>query len=514
MPAPTERDPAVADIAAFLGFDAADAARIARVRSAVLAARTRIVARFYDLLARHSGAAQILEGPAQIERLKLSLARWLEELVTGPWDAAYVASRRRAGLVHVRIRLPQRYVIGAMQHIAAELREVVTPLLDDPGERAATFTALGRLLALDLALIVEAYMAEREEEAIRAYQAIVRNTSDVVLTARPSGHVLYANRGCAVVPLDRLLLDGVRALFDVETPESRERLQRAWADASQAGRPCENVPVEHVDPATGARRHCLVTFLPDPGPEGGSPLVHAVIRDVTELRRLESDVEEQRRLGAVGEMVAGVAHEVRNPLQNVLVGLRRAGEAADDARRADALTQARDGAEQIERLVTDLLSFSKRLRLSTTVVDATELLQGALESCAELFGAQGQDPPVVAASPGGRPVRLQADPFRLPQVLRNLLQNALEAGGRVTVAVEPVGEDLVDLVVADDGPGLPAEVRERLFEPFVTTKPRGTGLGLAIARRLVEAHGGRLLFEDRPGGGTIARVRLPREKGA
>lgn len=502
-------DPAVIDIAGFVGLDADDQARIARLRPAVLAVRDRVVAHFYDLLAAHPAAARILEGPEQIARLRVSLARWLEELVTGPWDAAYVASRRRAGLVHVRIRLPQRYVIGAMQLIQRELREVVLATLPDGTERVATLTAVGRLLSLDLALLVEAYQAEREEEAVAAYQAIVRHTSDVVLTARTSGHVLYANRGCAVVPLDRLLTDGVRALFAVETPESRDRLQLAWRAASERGERRENVPVVHVDPDTGERRHLLVTLLPDPGAEGGSPLVHAVIRDVTELRGLESEVEEQRRLAAVGEMVAGMAHEVRNPLQNVLMGLRRVADAADQARRAEALSQARDGAEQIERLVSDLLSFSKRLRLSLTMVAATEVMRSSLESCAEVFAAHGRDVPALALPPGG-PARLSVDPFRLPQVVRNLVTNALEAGGHVTVAIEPLGDDHVDLVVADDGPGLPAEVRERLFEPFVTTKPGGTGLGLAIARRLVEAHGGRLLFEDRPGGGTVARIRLPR----
>jgi signal transduction histidine kinase len=504
-------DPAVADITAFLGFDAADAAWIARVRPTVLGAGAHVVARFYDLLARHPAAARILEGPAQIARLRQSLARWLEELFTGPWDAAYAASRRRAGLVHVRIRLPQRYVIGAMQLIHREIRELVAPTLPDATERAAALTAIGRLLSLDLALIVEAYQAEREEEASRAYQAIVRNTSDVVLTARPSGHVLYANRGCAVVPLERLLADGVQALGDRQTPESRTRFERAWAAAAQGNQGSENVPVEHVDPTGGQRRHLLVTLLPDAGSDGGTPLVHAVIRDVTDLRRLEADVEEQRRLGAVGEMVAGVAHEVRNPLQNVLLGLRRVADATDDARRADALAQARDGAEQIERLVNDLLSFSKRLRLSTTVLDAAELLHNALESCADAFAAHGAAVPAIP--PTAAPLRLAADPFRMPQVLRNLIENALEAGGRVAVAVEPAGDDHVDLVVADDGPGLPDEVRARLFEPFVTTKAGGTGLGLAIARRLVEAHGGRLLFEDRPGGGTVARVRMPRIAG-
>jgi len=119
----------------------------------------------------------------------------------------------------------------------------------------------------------------------------------------------------------------------------------------------------------------------------------------------------------------------------------------------------------------------------------------------------------VADVPAGDPIRLRADPFRLPQALRNLVQNAAEAThgtGRVEVAVRSTDPDSVEFVVTDDGPGLPESVRTRLFEPFVTTKPGGTGLGLAIARRLVEAHGGRLSFESRPGGGTVARVRLPR----
>jgi signal transduction histidine kinase len=117
----------------------------------------------------------------------------------------------------------------------------------------------------------------------------------------------------------------------------------------------------------------------------------------------------------------------------------------------------------------------------------------------------------VAVSPPRRPVVAELDPGQLQQVLYNLLFNALDAqptGGRIAVSV--AGEDdRVVLRVEDEGPGLPARVRDRLFEPFVSTKDAGMGLGLSICRRIVESHGGEIAAADRPGGGTVFTVRLP-----
>ena len=342
---------------------------------------------------------------------------------------------------------------------------------------------------------------------MRAYEAIVQNTSDVVFTARADGRIVHVNRDFPSIRREVLLEHGIEALLAAQTPVSRERLRLAWRRASREGTVTVDLPLEHVAP--GGHAHCHLTLLPEREPAGRVVVVRGVLRDVTALRRLEAENEEARRLATVGEMVAGVAHEVRNPLQNVVMGLRRIASQGGGEVALEAVAQARAGADQIERLVADLLSFSRRLSLSLSTVDAGALVESALVDC---HPAGGAALPAVDL-PGNGGLRFRADAFRMTQVLRNLVTNALEASpgpGTVSVSVRVDGPEYVEIAVADRGPGLPATVRERLFEPFVTTKPGGTGLGLAIARRLVEAHGGRLVFEDRPDGGTVVRVRLPR----
>jgi signal transduction histidine kinase len=117
---------------------------------------------------------------------------------------------------------------------------------------------------------------------------------------------------------------------------------------------------------------------------------------------------------------------------------------------------------------------------------------------------------LLREEPGELPA-LRADPDLLCQVLLGLLANAAEAagsGGQISLEAR-AADGIVELGVADSGPGVPPDLRERIFEPFFTTRPRGTGLGLAVARQIVEAHGGRIVVGERPGGGARFTIRLP-----
>jgi signal transduction histidine kinase len=411
--------------------------------------------------------------------------------------------------VHVRIGLPQRYMLGAMQVVRDALHTVVErhAAAEPPEERGRLHRAIDRLLDLDQSLMLETYHRGREAEATQAFDEILRNTSDVVLTALPDGRVTQVNRDCPGVTRAELLRDGVPAIRAGLLPDSLDRFDDAWRRVVAGDAAALNIPLTHAGP-DDRRYHFLLTLLPDVREAGRMRLVRGVVRDVTELRELEADLEERRRLAAVGEMVAGVAHEVRNPLQAVLLGVRRAAQGSDDKRVLSALQGAREGADQIERLVNDLLSFSKRLSLTLSTISAAALLESAVSSCAGHF--EGREPPQWSVE-GGESLRFRGDAFRMTQVLRNLVENAAEAaaGGAVAIHARPLGTTSVEIAVTDHGPGLPDEVRARLFEPFVTTKAGGTGLGLAIARRLVEAHGGRIQFESAAGGGTCVRLTLP-----
>jgi signal transduction histidine kinase len=234
-------------------------------------------------------------------------------------------------------------------------------------------------------------------------------------------------------------------------------------------------------------------------------------RHLGRIRALEAEMGRRERLSQLGGVAAGVAHEIRNPLNAVSMGLQRLrAEFAppDDEEYRKLIGVVQGEVKRLNGIVEDFLSLARppALRIEPVapgalVDEVLALLEGDMRRAG--VRVERQVEPDLPAVP--------ADRDRLKQVLLNLLLNATEAlprGGVVTVAAGRRGEDLA-LTVSDTGPGIPPEVLARAFEPYVTTKPAGTGLGLAIARRLVEAHGGRVEAANQAGGGASLTVTLP-----
>ncbi len=235
---------------------------------------------------------------------------------------------------------------------------------------------------------------------------------------------------------------------------------------------------------------------------------------LTRLKQTEHDALRAEQLAWAGQMAAGIAHEVRNPLMaiKVLIQALARGRTADRLRPRDVQVLEEE-ILRLEQIVNSFLDFARPPRPDAKPVDVAALAEqvvGRVRSRAELQGV------AVEFAPSGCPLVADIDPSQLQQVLYNLLFNALEAqpsGGRVRVKVgaEGTGGDLT-VCVADDGPGLSAEVRDRAFEPFVSTKDAGLGLGLSICRRIVEGHGGEIRAADGPGGGAVFTARFPRAR--
>jgi signal transduction histidine kinase len=213
------------------------------------------------------------------------------------------------------------------------------------------------------------------------------------------------------------------------------------------------------------------------------------------------------RLAALGRVAAGVAHEIRNPI--AVMRLRAENALAGDvARRGTALQSILEQIARLDRLIGELLAMTQRGEPAPEDVDIAAFLR----DCAAEHAAAAVTLRVEA--PQGR---ARFDPAMLRRVLANLLQNAIQhtpAGGSVSLCAER-SPTLLRLLVADTGPGVAAELRDRLFEPFVTGRAEGTGLGLAIARELVEAQGGRLTLAraggEQPGEGAVFAVEIPQE---
>ena len=240
-------------------------------------------------------------------------------------------------------------------------------------------------------------------------------------------------------------------------------------------------------------------------------------KDLTRVEQLEERERLRDRLAAVGEMAAVIAHEVKNPLAGieVMAGLlRRKIPDAPDAQ--IVLTDIISEAKMANAIVQEVLDFVRPIRLQVEHTAVTDAVQGAIQ-LAESKGKRGQVEVNVAIS-DGLP-HINADQHQITQVFTNLLMNAYEAmggRGRVTISAEMIrfedggdGRDAVQVEFADNGPGIPPDVADKVFDPFFTTKAQGSGLGLAIVRKIVDAHDGRIDLRTTPGQGTTIRVTLP-----
>ena len=250
----------------------------------------------------------------------------------------------------------------------------------------------------------------------------------------------------------------------------------------------------------------IVPFVDD----RGKPWQYMAIRyDITERKRQEARLLEQATLSSLGEMVAVLAHEVRNPLAGIRGGVQVLDTMFAVGTEGRDLT--RDIVARIDSLnavLSDLLSFARIRRINAAQVDVTTFFT-------DLGSALRLDPDMHGVSlsvEGETGIHVEADVDHLRLVFTNLLLNAAQAmkgQGRIIVSAKRHGDDWVALTIADTGPGIPAELRQRVLEPFFTTKVRGTGLGLPTARRIVEAHGGTLTIGETAAGGAVLQILLP-----
>ena len=220
---------------------------------------------------------------------------------------------------------------------------------------------------------------------------------------------------------------------------------------------------------------------------------------------------EMEHLAHIGKMSAMLAHEIRNPLGTIKGYVQLAGERASEETRT-LLAPVLSEAERLESLVNGLLAYGRPPNPNLSPVDWTDVAAAVEQHSRHLVGER---PLKILVTEGS--IRFRTDAALLTQALLNLVRNATEAvptneAGEVRVEAGTSEKGDVVIKVNDTGPGIPAGVRSRLFEPFVTTKTFGTGLGLAITRKLVRSLGGELEIASGPRGGTTAAIRLPRSQ--
>ena len=244
----------------------------------------------------------------------------------------------------------------------------------------------------------------------------------------------------------------------------------------------------------------------------GEPKFTGILHDLTARVALETQLREQAALTRLGEMAAVVAHEVKNPLTGIRGAVQIIGSRLPaGSRDAEVVKEIVARIDTLNDLMKDLLLFARPPQPRLAPIDPRPVLE-------TVVGLVRQDPgarAITFAIEGTSDIIL-ADPELLKLVIQNFLLNAVHAingSGSIQVDVHTIGS-MCRMTVTDSGPGIPPEIREKLFTPFFTTKARGTGLGLSTAKRFVEAQGGTMVIDCPPTGGTSVSIELPRFEGA
>ncbi|MFH0880985.1 MAG: ATP-binding protein [Lentisphaerota bacterium] len=337
---------------------------------------------------------------------------------------------------------------------------------------------------------------------------ILESLADGVLVVNTHSHIERCNPAAEqLLGLPRSGIEGRPYIAVMNGLGNRQEL----ADVLEKGRTILDQQRSSVD-IRGRRTIVLASVAPIRAPTGSILGAVEVLRDVTQIRALEERVQHQKRMAALGEMAASVAHEIRNPL-GTIEGFARLlkhdldlGGQPEPSRLASKIIE---GAQNLNYVITNLLTYARPMSLQYEQFDTAVLLNSVREV---LEGNATERQVNLQVNLPAERLDMQGDIRQLRQVLINLGRNAIEAcakGGHVSLDTATRDGSAV-MTVSDDGCGIAPEDVSCIFDPFFTRKEGGTGLGLSLCHKIIEAHGGEITVNSKVGAGTILRVALPR----
>jgi two-component system sensor kinase FixL len=358
------------------------------------------------------------------------------------------------------------------------------------------------------------HLALAKERSETAFRTLVEAAPCLIMILRPDRTVAYFSPFAEKLTGYRAAEVLGKNYFSVFIPE--KPLQEAMDQEIQqvlSGVPTRGFedPVRCKD---GSR--CWIVWnvecLPDYD-EG--PAILAVGQDITTLKQAQEQAVQSARLAAIGQMVAGLAHESRNALQLIQASLEMLALEVEDRPEALELIASIQGAEdRLHRLFDDIRGYAAPIQLERDIYDMARVWRGVWEQLApQRNGRQS----LLREHTKGVDLSCAVDLFSLERVFRNIFENSL-AACRDPVEIDIhcseakfAGRSALQIAVRDNGPGLTSEQKQKIFNPFYTTKRQGTGLGMAIAKRIVEAHGGRISVGNDGCPGAEILITLPRE---
>lgn len=388
---------------------------------------------------------------------------------------------------------------------------------DEIGNLTRVMHAMGAQIRDHLAVV------EKSEAELRAlnqdlsaseskYRSLVDHAPFGIFTTKGMAMV-FSNRYNRVLaglnPDEEGDPESIRSAFH---PEDRDRVLSEYAKAVQEGRPYETVfRFLHKD---GTVRKVLSRRIPIRSTDGHVVMYQGFNVDITALDQMQTRLSRSERLATLGQVAAGIAHEIRNPLVGIgsTASLLVDDTDTTDPRRTDLEVILRE-TRRLDRIVNQIIEYARPRELAPVLFSFSDLAQEVLKLLDVSLSSKALK--VTCALPPSLP-QVHADRDQIKQVLLNVFQNAIEAsreGGALSVAARSSARNLdpgIAITVTDQGPGIPPEDLPHVFEPFFTRgKHRGTGLGLAICRNIVEAHGGDIQLTSDVGKGTTARLWLP-----
>lgn len=501
----------------FLGLTARDAELLKALRPLFEQNLVAIEDAFYGQLLSFPETEQLLRDHTTVERLKKLQRDYLMRITEGNFDDAYFADRLRIGKTHERVGLsPRWYLLGYNIYFRLFVPLIHDFYSNDPGRGYESIVALEKAFMLDASLAMEAYITSDRYRHLQQLESIVNDSADVIFSLDNSNRFRSWNQAAERVfgwRAEEILGKPLTLIVPPELVQAGE-MERIGKEMHEQG----HYNFETVRLSKDGRRvpvEVSVSLLRDPQ---GQPIGRsAILRDITERKRLEEEKLRAERLAVIGAMSARLAHEIRNPLSSITLNIDLVHDEVDmlsvdktsAANEARSLLQSIDSeVRRIQRVTEDYLQFARMPKPRRELVSLNEILAQGLTFMESLFSAtevkaQTEFDPSLPA--------IEADEGQLWQAILNLVRNALEAmpnGGTLVVSTACRGSRVV-LTVRDTGKGMNEQERQQVFKPFFSTKSSGTGLGLPLTQQIVAEHGGSIRCESAPNKGATFVIELP-----
>ena len=452
------------------------------------------------------------------------IASYFSSLYLLPIITASILRFRRGGLRVAALSALLYLALVAAQYTGAPWASAWQAAVDLPAERFGQYTLAFNICAFFAVALLAGSLAEKArytgERLANASLAVrdLRAFNQLVLDSLHSG-LITADDKCRILTANRAAsqITG-RHLRDAHGSDACEVLQLPSSFRTSLAQVDERRTIRaDVDYETGDGRSIELgvgaSMLTLPGRMG----FLFSFQDVTAIKQRERDASRQQRLAAVGQMAAGIAHEIRNPLASISGSIQvLRDELPLNEEQAQLLDIVLRESGRLNDTIGSFLDYARPRREGSTRVDVGRLVQDT----ARLLGNSPEvraDHEVRADVPP-HPIEYEADERQIRQVIWNLATNGLRAmaeGGHLVLSVRRESGDRGDILleVQDSGCGIPPDHLERIFEPFRSTFERGTGLGMAIVHRIVSDHRGTIEIASTVGEGTLVRVRLPLVEG-